>query len=156
MQMSLWQRLRTGVHLFLVGVRRRMVLGTRVAVLEGTKVLLIRHTYLPGWHFPGGGVEPGEAAIDSARRELEEETGLVPAAAMSLFGLYHNVHAATNRDHLAFFVCRDVTVAREFRSNLEIAEIGWFEVDALPDAVEPGSARRIAEIVGRVAPATRW
>ncbi len=126
MAMSGWQRLRTGAHLYLVGVRRRMVLGVRVAVLDEERVLLLRHTYLPGWHFPGGGVEPGEAAADAAARETLEETGVSAAEPLQLFGLYHNVHEATNRDHLAFFVCRQFRVERAFRRNVEIAEIGWF------------------------------
>lgn len=60
MSMTPWQRIRTSAHLFLVGVRRRMVLGARAALLDGDRVLLLRHTYMPGWHFPGGGVEPGK------------------------------------------------------------------------------------------------
>ncbi len=154
--MSRWQRVRTFVHLYLVGVRRRMVLGTRVAVFDGDRVLLLRHTYLPGWHFPGGGVEPGEAAADAAAREMSEETGLVAGLPLQLFGLYHNVHEATNRDHLALFVCRQFSVGRPFRSNAEIAEIGWFGVNALPIGTEPGTIRRIDEIGAGTAPPPRW
>lgn len=156
MQMSRWQRLRTFTHLYLVGVRRRMVLGARVAVFEGDKVLLLRHTYLPGWHFPGGGVEPGETAGDAAAREMLEETGLAPRGALTLFGLYHNMHEATNRDHLALFTCRAFDVARVFAANAEIAEIGWFAPDGLPADTEPGTARRVAEIASGAAPAPRW
>ena len=156
MQMSLWQRWRTYWHLFIVGVRRRMVLGTRVAALDGDKVLLVRHTYIPGWHFPGGGVEPGEAAHQSAERELLEETGLRPRGALRLLGLYHNVHEATNRDHLAFFVCREFDAPKAFRPNAEIAEIGWFARGALPDDIEPGVARRVAEIFDGAPIAPRW
>jgi len=49
------------LFLFFERHRRGMTLGIRVAVLDGAdKVFLIRHSYVPGWHFPGGGVEPGE------------------------------------------------------------------------------------------------
>lgn len=154
--MSHWQRLRTLVHLFVVGLRRRMVLGARVAVLADGRVLLIRHTYLPGWHFPGGGVEPGEAAAEAAAREMVEETGLAPVAPLEFFGLYHNVHEATNRDHLAFFVCRSFRHDRDIGRNAEIAEIAWFDVDGLPQDVEPGTARRIAEIGGAARAGHRW
>lgn len=154
--MSRWQRLRTFVHLYLVGVHRRMVLGARVAVFDGDRVLLLRHTYLPGWYFPGGGVEPGETAADAAAREMVEETGLVAQAPLQLVGLYHNVHEATNRDHLALFVCRAFAVDRPFRASAEIAEIGWFRLDALPDDTEAGTARRVAELVAGTVPPPRW
>ena len=154
--MSRWQRLRTFVHLYLVGVRRRMVLGTRVAIFDGGRVLLLRHTYIPGWHFPGGGVEPGEAAADAAAREMAEETGLVAGEPLQLFGLYHNVHEATNRDHLALFVCRNFSIRHQFRSNAEIAEIGWFELDPLPAETERGTVRRIEEIRVGASPPPRW
>lgn len=145
--MSRWQRARTSAHLFIVGVRRRMVLGTRAALLDAdNRVLLLRHTYMPGWHFPGGGVEPGETAEEAARREAEEETGLRVEGKMRLLGLYLQVHEATNRDHVAVYVSRSFREVKPFKPNSEIAEIGWFAMDALPDGVNPGTARRIAEI----------
>lgn len=154
--MTPWQLVRTWLHLYFVGVRRRMVLGARVVVFDGDKVLLIRHTYAPGWHFPGGGVEPGEVAEQSARREVLEEAGVETVGPLRLFGLYLNAHAATNRDHVALFVCRDFRVVREFKPNAEIAEIGWFPAEALPAEAEPGAARRIAEILSNDTPAPRW
>jgi 8-oxo-dGTP pyrophosphatase MutT (NUDIX family) len=144
--MSRWQRVRTSAHLFIVGVRRRMVLGTRAVLLDGDRVLLLRHTYMPGWHFPGGGVEPGETAEEAARREAEEETGLRVEGNMRLLGLYLQKHEATNRDHVAVYVGRRFRVVQPFRPNSEIAEIGWFPLDQLPDGMNPGTARRIAEI----------
>jgi 8-oxo-dGTP pyrophosphatase MutT (NUDIX family) len=147
MRMSPWQRVRTSTHLFLVGVRRRMVLGARAILVDGDdRVLLLRHTYMPGWHFPGGGVEPGETAEDAARREAEEETGLRIEGPMTMLGLYLQKHEATNRDHVAAFVGRQFTEVKPFRPNGEIAEIGWFAFDALPEGTNPGTARRVAEV----------
>lgn len=146
MKMSRWQRVRTSAHLFVVGVRRRMVLGARAALLDGDRVLLLRHTYMPGWHFPGGGVEPGETAEEAARREAEEESGLRVEGPMTLLGLYLQKHEATNRDHVAVYVGRSFRQVKPFSPNGEIAEIGWFAFDALPEETQPGTARRVAEI----------
>lgn len=44
---------------------------------DRTKVLLVQHSYNNGkWSLPGGGLEPGEDAIATGKRELNEETGL--------------------------------------------------------------------------------
>ncbi|WP_330350621.1 NUDIX hydrolase [Streptomyces sp. NBC_00582] len=40
------------------------------------RVLLVDPTYKPGWEFPGGVVEPGEAPARAGMREVEEETGV--------------------------------------------------------------------------------
>ena len=154
--MSRWQRVRTSAHLFIVGVRRRMVLGTRAALLDGDRVLLLRHAYMPGWHFLGGGVEPGETAEEAARREAEEETGLRVEGTMRLLGLYLQKHEATNRDHVAVYVGRSFREIKPFRPNSEIAEIGWFPLDQLPDEVNPGTARRIAEIASGAEELPGW
>jgi ADP-ribose pyrophosphatase YjhB (NUDIX family) len=146
MRLTRWQSLRMAVYLFGVGLRRRMILGVRAALIEDDRVFLIRQTYMPGWQFPGGGVEPGETAEYAAARELFEETGYRPAGPMSLFGLYHNVNTATNRDHVALYVCRDFQMVHAFRPNLEIAEAGWFAFDALPEQTLPSTHRRIDEI----------
>jgi 8-oxo-dGTP pyrophosphatase MutT (NUDIX family) len=156
MQMSRWQRVRTFLHLFLVGIKRRMVLGARLVLIVDGKVLLIKHTYMPGWHFPGGGVEPGETAADCARREGLEETGFEAGPGLQLFGLYLKVSEATNRDHVAVFVSRAARQVSQFRANGEIAAIGWFAPDGLPVEIEPGTAQRIREIVDGVPVAALW
>lgn len=40
------------------------------------------------WELPAGGIDEGEAAADAARRECEEETGLVPEQIERLQELY--------------------------------------------------------------------
>jgi 8-oxo-dGTP pyrophosphatase MutT (NUDIX family) len=154
--MSGWQKLRTWLHLFAVGVRRRMVIGARLVLVEEGRFLLIRHTYMPGWHFPGGGVEPGETAGEAARREGLEETGYEAGDSLRLHGFFLNANPATNRDHVAVYVATGFRQVRAFQRDAEIAEIGWFSADALPDGVEPGTARRIAEIVAGAVPGERW
>lgn len=146
MQMNRWQRLGIWLYLNAVGLRRRMTLGSRVMLIDGDKVLLVRHGYIPGWQFPGGGVEPGETAEDSALREIVEETGYRPTGQMELFGLYHNTNPVTNRDHVALFVVRDFEKVAEFTPNREIAEIGWFHRSALPEKITPSTSQRVDEV----------
>ncbi len=156
LRLSRWQRLRTRLHLFLVGVHKRLTVGVRAVLLDGKRVLLIRHTYLPGWQFPGGGVEPGETAEIAAVRETMEETGHAAVGRPVLHGLFLNRIAGGARDHVAVYVWRQFREGRAFEPNLEIAELGWFDVDALPPDVEPGTARRLREIFDGDAPAAEW
>ncbi|HEY4125298.1 MAG TPA: NUDIX domain-containing protein, partial [Rhizomicrobium sp.] len=70
-----------------------MAFGAHAMVEDGQgRLLLVRHTYMPGWHFPGGGVNRAEPAADAVIRELKEEIGLTSFAARELFGLYTRKH----------------------------------------------------------------
>ncbi len=106
-----WQRARTRLHLFLTALRKRLTVGVRAMLLDGRKVLLVRHTYTPGWQFPGGGVEPFETAQAAAARESLEETGYRVSGPAVLHGVFLNRIAGGGRDHVALYVWR------EFRSQ---------------------------------------
>ena len=134
-----------------------MTLGVRAATFDRDgRVLLIKHSYTPGWHFPGGGVEPGETTGEALRRELDEEAGIALTGEAALFGLYYSRHIS-RRDHVAVFVCRDWEQVRVPKvPNLEIVECRFFSADALPEDITPGTRRRLAEIVGGVARSADW
>jgi 8-oxo-dGTP pyrophosphatase MutT (NUDIX family) len=155
-QLTRWQRFRTRLHLLLTALRTRMTVGVRAVLLDGKRVLLVKHTYTPGWQFPGGGVEPGETAETAAARETLEETGFTVDGRPQLLGIYLNRIAGGDRDHVAVYVWREFRSQLEFAPNLEIAECRWFDIDDLPPDVGRGTARRIREIFDKTRPASEW
>lgn len=155
MHTSRWARLRTTVFLFLAGLVRGMTLGARAAILDGDRVFLIRHTYVPGWHMPGGGVGRGETVRQAMEREVLEETGHRVAGEAELFGFYFN-RRASRGDHVALFVCRQVEQMREITPNHEISEAGWFSRHELPEGTGLATRRRLAEIFGEAPRADEW
>lgn len=133
---------------------RGATLGVRGVVTDaGGQVLLIRHTYTPGWHFPGGGVEKGETAATAIRRELLEEAGVTPGG-MDLVSVHAN-HAFFPGDHVLVFRVRDWTRG-EATSRGEVAETGFFDPLQPPEGVTKGTARRLKEIFGAKPVSELW
>lgn len=126
---------------------RGMTLGVRAAVLDGeNRVFLIRHTYVPGWHLPGGGVETGETVLDALTRELHEEACIAMDEPPVLAGVFFN-HRISRRDHVLVYVIRRFTVLEEKKPDREIAEAGFFPLDRLPEGTTAATRRRLAEIL---------
>lgn len=130
-------------------VRPPVTLGVRALVRDTAgRVLLVRHTYASGWHFPGGGVDPGESVREAAVRELREETGFVLAEPPVFFALYHN-RALAARDHVALFVADNLPPIADDAvraASREIAEARLFPSDALPSDAVRSVRRRLAEL----------
>lgn len=134
---------------------RGLTLGTRTVVIDGQdRVLMVRHTYAPGWLLPGGGVERGETIFAAAVRELREEAGIVATEAPRLHGLFLNDHNFPG-DHVACLVLRRFE-QQPFAGNAEIAEARFFPASDLPEGTTPGTRRRIAEVMQGLPPADRW
>ena len=138
--------LRKRVIVAIALLRRAMTLGVRLVVRdEQGRVLLVRHTYVPGWHLPGGGVERGETFLQAAEKELLEEAGVVAEAPLRLFHIYRNLR--TSRfDHVALYTCPRWRQEQPKKPDHEIAEHGFFSLDDLPRETTLSTRDRLAEL----------
>ncbi|MEZ5844275.1 MAG: NUDIX domain-containing protein [Hyphomicrobiaceae bacterium] len=135
---------------------RSLTLGTQGVVLDAAgRVLLIRHTYRPGWHFPGGGVERNETVRTALARELEEEAGIMLDGEPVLHGLFENFRSFPN-DHIALYVVRGWRQPAVPSPNSEIAEQGFFARDALPEGTIAPVKRRLTEILDGAERSESW
>ena len=137
---------------------RGMTLGVRgVAIDAAGRVCLVRHTYVAGWHLPGGGIEAGENAVEAMIREFREEAEILvdPGEGLRLHGFYHN-RAAAGRDHVALYRAPAFTVRGEKAPDREIAACGFFPLDALPPEITAATRARLREITEGLPPATHW
>lgn len=135
---------------------RGMTLGVRIALLDDRqRVFLVRHTYVDGWHMPGGGVEVGEDALSAARRELVEEAAAEMTEPPRLHGVFFNGRVS-RRDHVVVYVARAFRMLGTKRPDREIAEAGFFALDDLPPATTRATRARLDEIASGRPAATTW
>jgi 8-oxo-dGTP pyrophosphatase MutT (NUDIX family) len=126
---------------------RGMTLGVRGVVLDGdNRVFLVKHSYVSGWHLPGGGVEVGETFGEALKRELMEEGRIELSGEPILHGVFFNSYAS-RRDHVAVYVVRHFRQDRLPEPNREIVSCGFFEAGALPPDATEGTRLRIAEVL---------
>ncbi|EBX9481486.1 NUDIX hydrolase [Salmonella enterica subsp. diarizonae] len=110
------------------------IFGSGIMFRQGKFVFLIQRSDDGTWCQPGGKVEPGELAIDAARREVLEEVGyqydgpLIP----------HSVHG----DYLTFRA--EVPERFEAKLNDESLAAGWFHIDDLPKPLHQPFAEMLA------------
>ena len=134
---------------------RGMMLGVRAACFDRDgRIFLVRHTYVPGWYMPGGGVERHETALGALRKELREEGNLEIIGEPELFNVYFNRRVG-KRDHVIFYrVTVEQTAPR--LPDREIAESRFFALDALPKDVTSATLRRLQELNGEAAKSDEW
>jgi 8-oxo-dGTP pyrophosphatase MutT (NUDIX family) len=147
--------LRRVLHLYWL-FARGMTLGVRAVVLDGgNRVFLVKHSYVGGWHLPGGGVEVGETFRDALRRELAEEGWIELLGEPVLHGLFFNSHVS-RRDHVAVYLVRQFQQDRLPEPNREIVACGFFAANALPVDTTEGTRLRISEVLENKEPISTW
>jgi 8-oxo-dGTP pyrophosphatase MutT (NUDIX family) len=124
-------------------------IGVRVMLIEDGAVWLVRHTYLDGWYFPGGGVQRGETLEGAARREAAEEVGATMGE-LTLAGAYTGLTEGKS-DHIVVFRCVDFELTG--KSDAEIARCARFPLDRLPEDTSLGTRRRVDEYLAGKLPA---
>jgi ADP-ribose pyrophosphatase YjhB (NUDIX family) len=133
-----------------------MTLGAQGVIIDAEdRVLLVRHSYRPGWFFPGGGVEWGETLEEALARELEEEVGVTLTAPPVLHGMFSN---GTNfpGDHIAVFIIRAWARQENYRRKGEIAEAEMFAPNDVPETTDKGTRNRLAEIFDAARLDPKW
>ena len=93
-----------------------------------TELLLIKHANGGHWSFPKGHVEPGETEIQTAQREIKEETGIDVIIDPSFREVVSYFPKKDVKKDVIYFVAR----AKSFSftpQEEEISQIKWVELD---------------------------
>jgi 8-oxo-dGTP pyrophosphatase MutT (NUDIX family) len=135
---------------------RGATLGARGLVIDGHgRVFLVKHSYVDGWHMPGGGVETGETMLTALARELAEEGNIKLTGQPQLFAVYFNARAS-RRDHVGLYIVRNFLQDAPPRPNREIIAHGFFAIDALPEDTTRATRARIDEVLRGVPVSELW
>ena len=137
----------------LLSIFARRSIGVRILLLKDEQVLLVKHTYQPGWYTIGGTVEPKETPIFAIERELQEEVGVTLLSPPKLFSVYYSYHEKHD-NYVMFYIGTDPTQIPV--SSPEIAESRWFPLAQLPEDTTPATRRRIEEYLGTRAIGEQW
>lgn len=113
------------------------------------RIALVRNTYRDGWSLPGGVVDDNEPPADAAVREVREELGFEAAGPATLLAVQWAArgHGPVQFLSLTFDVGRCEDPSALVPQEEEIAEIGFFAPQDLPEGVRPFMRHRVEAIL---------
>ncbi|MFJ9695800.1 NUDIX domain-containing protein [Kitasatospora sp. NPDC101183] len=112
---------------------------------ESGRILIVKAGYREFWQFPGGTIDLGEGPVECAKRELEEETGIVREAGRLLAISW--THASAELDHPAEHFMFDFgTIADDTPVTIPAGELDdhrWATVEEALDLLGPARSLRL-------------
>ncbi len=125
--------------------------ATGVVAERDGRILLTKRGHEPmygRWSFPSGFVDAGEIVEDAARREVQEETGVI-VEITRLLGVY-----STAGERVIFVAYAGTVTGGDLRAGEEALDVGYFAPEALPSPAFPHDTAIIGEWL-RTRPAPR-
>ena len=125
-----------------IGHKRLMIVGASVCVHKNCKLLLQKRKDNGCWGYPGGCVELGETILETAKRELHEETGLTAHSLelLDVFSGEYLFYTYPNGDMVSVvdivYLCEDFSGDMIMQTE-ETSDLQWFGLDELPENISP-------------------
>lgn len=121
-----------------------------VAVDDEKNVLLVRQfrhaANIELLELPAGGIDPGETPEQAARREMQEETGYIPAKLERLGGFYSAPGYAS--EYLYLFLATDLAPARLIAEDTEEIKVVRMPIAEAAELIHKGDIRDAKSIAG--------
>lgn len=112
---------------------------------DGTpKLLLVKHRSGGHWAFPKGHVEAGESEVQTAHREIFEETGL---KVLLKDGFRESVEYSPKPNVIkeVVYFLGEAVAGMEHRQEEEISELKWLSIEDAKRQVTHEDSRRLIE-----------
>nr|WP_246211295.1 NUDIX hydrolase [Phytoactinopolyspora alkaliphila] len=111
-------------------------------------LLLWRHRFVPNiwnWELPGGLIDEGESASDTAARELEEETGYRPDSLEQVVTFEPMIGTVTCPHHV--FLARGGRQVGAPTETTEMQRMEWVPLARVADLISSGEIRNSGTLV---------
>jgi ADP-ribose pyrophosphatase len=114
------------------------------------RVLLVRQFRLPAekmlWELPAGRLDPGESPLQTAKRELKEETGFKARKWAKLGTFWPSPGYVDEKMHL--FLARDLTEGEQTPTEDERIEWNWFSRKELKKLIRAEKIQDAKTMIG--------
>lgn len=126
--------------------------GCGVAIFHNDQLLLVKRKRNPEaghWGLPGGKVDPYEKVADTAAREIDEELG-IQIKAPELLCVVDQIDRAGGQHWVApVFLVETFIGEPAIREPDALAEMGWFDLSALPAPLTEATQQALQALEGR-------
>ena len=125
------------------------LMDVRAWIVQDQKICLVRGQGEDTWALPGGFGEVGYSPKENIRKEVQEETGFF-AEVGSLLAIFDTNRFQIQSKQYAKFVFDCRLLDGDFQENQEVAELGFFDISALPPLSEKRITKEQMDILWQV------